>query len=138
MINIGATAEGIGAVYPLAKQMGFTTVDIVSSLARDHGVAFSPCVDHVFVVKDATWGGRLPGQRALSPTSRALVETSKAVVGVGGGEVARDELVAAREARKSVWFVLTDMNHALAREKARRQGLAPPSDFRGAVQRALD
>jgi hypothetical protein len=46
--------------------------------------------------------------------------------------------VAAREAGKPVWFVPADMNHALAREKARRQGLAPPSDFRGAVQRALD
>jgi hypothetical protein len=137
LINIGATAEGIGAVYALAKQRGFTTIGIVSSLARDRGVAFSPCVDQVFVVRDTTWGGRLPGQRALSPTSRAMVDISAAVVGIGGGEVARDELLAAREAGKPVRFLPADMNHALAREKARRQGLAPPSDFRGAAHQAL-
>ncbi|MEB3156960.1 MAG: hypothetical protein VKO26_05935 [Cyanobacteriota bacterium] len=138
LINSGATAEGIGAVYALAKQRGFTTIGIVSSLARDRSVAFSPCVDQVFVVKDTTWGGRLPGQRALSPTSRALVDTSaREVVGIGGGEVARDELLAAQEAGKPVRFVPADMNHALAREKARRQGLVPPSDFRGAAHQAL-
>ncbi len=33
-VNIGATAPGIGALYPLARQMGFGTLGIVSSLAR--------------------------------------------------------------------------------------------------------
>lgn len=35
LINSGATAEGIGQVYELAKRRGFTTIGIVSSLARD-------------------------------------------------------------------------------------------------------
>src|SRR4249920_3748814 len=33
LINIGATADGIGAVYEVAKQKGFTTLGIVSTLA---------------------------------------------------------------------------------------------------------
>ncbi|MBM5816544.1 MAG: hypothetical protein FJ083_08150 [Cyanobacteria bacterium K_Offshore_surface_m2_239] len=41
LINSGATAEGIGAVYALAKQRGFTTIGIVSSLARDRGIVTS-------------------------------------------------------------------------------------------------
>jgi hypothetical protein len=137
LINIGATAEGIGAVYGLAKRKGFTTIGIVSSRARANAVAFSPCVDHVFVVKDATWGGRLPGLRELSPTSRAIVESSTAVVAIGGGEVARDEVLAAREAGKLVLFMPADMNHANARRKARQQGKPLPRDFRGAVHQAL-
>ena len=57
MVIIGATREGIGAVYDLAKSKGFTTVGIVSSQAKANNVPFSSCVDHVFVVEDATWGG---------------------------------------------------------------------------------
>ena len=138
LINIGATAEGIGAVYALAKQQGFTTIGIVSSLARAHQVAYSPCVDHVFVVKDPTWGGKLPGQVELSPTSRAIVESSTAVVAIGGGEVARDEVLAARQEGKLVLFIPADMNHAKARRKARLQGKPPPRDFRGAVHQSLN
>jgi hypothetical protein len=137
LINIGATAEGIGAIYPLAKRRGFTTIGVVSSRARDSGVAFSPCVDLVFVVPDASWGGRLPGRMELSPTSRAMVEGSTAMVAIGGGEVARDELLAAWRAGKPVLFLPADQNHARARAQARRQGQPPPTDFRGAVQAAL-
>ena len=38
LVNIGATAEGIGKVYELAKAKGFSTIGIVSSLARDEAV----------------------------------------------------------------------------------------------------
>jgi len=137
LINSGATAEGIGAVYSLAKRMGFTTIGIVSSRARAQQEQFSPCADHVFVVNDATWGGRLPGQRELSPTSQAIVETSTAVVAIGGGEVARDEVLAAQRAGKLVLFIPADMNHVKARRKARLHGKPAPRDFRGAVHQAL-
>jgi hypothetical protein len=96
----------------------------------------SPCVDEVFFIKDATWGGRLPGV-AVSPTSAALMAVSHRVVGIGGGEVARDEMLAARAAGIPVRFLAADMNHAIARDKARNKGQAEPVDFRGAAHAAL-
>lgn len=137
MVNIGGTAAGIGAVYALAKARGFVTLGIVSTLARDGGEALSPCVDQVFFVRDTTWGGRLPGSTRLAPTSAAIVANSRELVGIGGGEVARDELRAARAAGKPARFVPADMNHQLARDKARARGQAEPTDFRGASHTAF-
>jgi hypothetical protein len=133
IVNIGATAAGIGVVYEVAKRNGFTTSGIVSTQARESNVALSPCVDIVFFVTDATWGGLLPGTQTLSPTSTAMVENSDVVVAIGGGEIARDELVAAKRAAKRVEFIPADMNHQIAREKALTRGEAAPSDFRGAA-----
>jgi NADPH:quinone reductase-like Zn-dependent oxidoreductase len=133
IVNIGATAVGIGAVYEIAKKKGFTTTGIVSTQARDDGVALSTCVDHVFFVRDATWGGLVPGTERLSPTSTAIVDNSDVMVAIGGGEVARDELVAARRTGKEVRFIPADMNHRIAREKAEKKGQPVPTDFRGAV-----
>lgn len=137
VVNIGATAQGIGAVYDLAKQRGFTTTGIVSSQAKEQGVALSPCVDHVFYVKDAAWGGLMPGTTTLTPTSEAMVAVSHRLIAIGGGEVARDELLAARRLGKRVTFVPADMNHRLALDKAARKGQPVPTDFRGAAHVAL-
>ena len=137
LINIGATAEGIGAVYERAKQKGFTTMGIVSTLARDERVALSKCVDYVFFVKDSTWGGQVPGTNHLSPTSAAIVESGTSFVAIGGGDVARDEMLAARQAGKPVTFIPADMNHKIAREKAQKKDEAAPTDFQGSAHRAL-
>lgn len=136
VVAAGATAEGIGAVYALARQRGFLTLGIVSSQARDEGVALSPHVDRVFYIPDATWGGRLP-QGGLAPTSAAVVGVSDVLVGIGGGEIARDELLAAREAGKAVSFFPADMHHQAARDKAAARGQPAPQDFRGAAHPAL-
>jgi hypothetical protein len=133
LVNIGGTAVGIGEVYALAKARGFITLGIVSTLARDAGEPLSPCVDQVFFVRDTSWGGRLPGSTRLAPTSAAIVGNSHEFVGIGGGEVARDELRAARAAGKPVHFVPADMNHRIAIGKALAKGQRPPSDFRGAA-----
>jgi NADPH:quinone reductase-like Zn-dependent oxidoreductase len=133
IVNIGATAAGIGAVYEVAKRKGFTTSGIVSTQAKESNAALSPCVDIVFFVRDATWGGLLPGTQVLSPTSTAMVESSDVVVAIGGGEIARDELIAARRAGKRVEFLPADMNHEIARETALTRGEPPPNDFRGAA-----
>ena len=133
IVNIGATPEGIGAVYEVAKRKGFTTSGIVSTQAKENNVILSPCVDLVFYVRDTTWGGFLPGAESLSPTSTAMVENSDVVIAIGGGEVARDELMAAKRAGKSVRFLPADMNHRIAREKALKKGQPPPTDFRGAA-----
>jgi NADPH:quinone reductase-like Zn-dependent oxidoreductase len=133
IVNIGATAAGIGAVYEVAKRKGFTTSGIVSTQAKESDVALSPCVDIVFFVRDATWGGLLSGTQVLSPTSTAMVENSDVVVAIGGAEIARDELVAAKRAGKRVEFFAADMDHQIAREKALIRGEPTPTDFRGAA-----
>lgn len=137
LVNAGGTAEGIGEVYALAKARGFATMGIVSILARDEGVALSPCVDTVFFVPDASWGGIDAATGRLSPTSQAMVQASDRLVAIGGGEVARDELLAARALGKPVQFHAADMQHANAIDKARRKGQPVPTDFRGAAHAAL-
>jgi len=137
LINIGATEEGIGAVYEIAKRKGFTTMGIVSTLARDERVRLSRCVDYVFYVKDSTWGGQAPGTDHLSPTSAAIVEISASFIAIGGGDVARDEMLAARKVGKPVTFIPADMNHEIAREKAQKKGQVEPTDFRGSAHCAL-
>jgi predicted Rossmann-fold nucleotide-binding protein len=133
IVNIGATPQGIGAVYDLAKSKGFLTTGIVSTQARENKVALSPNVDMVFYVKDNTWGGFLPGTKCLSPTSKALVENSDVIVAIGGGEVARDELLGARQLGKRVQYIPADMNHQMAREKALKKSQPEPTNFGGAA-----
>lgn len=137
LINIGATSDGIGAVYEIAKQRGFTTIGIVSILACDELTEISKCVDYVFFVRDETWGGLIEGTDQLSPTSAAIVETGTTFVAIGGGDVARDEMLAARRAGKNVTFIPADMNHSSAIEKAKKKGLPEPVDFRGSAHEAL-
>ena len=137
IVNIGATEEGIGAVYEIAKRKGFTTTGIVSTQARDQNVPLSPHVETIFFVKDDTWGGYLPDGTELSPTSRAMVENSDVLVAIGGGDVVRDELTAARRLGKPVRFVPADMSHAAAREKAAKKGHPAPTEFDGSAAKAL-
>lgn len=134
IINIGATPEGIGAAYEVAKKRGFTTTGIVSSLSQKYP-GYSSFVSDVFVIQDSTWGGFLPGTKTLSPTSQAMVGVSNDVYVIGGGEVGRDEALAAKEAGKRVQFTPADMNHKLASDKATKRGLpAPTADqLKGAV-----
>jgi hypothetical protein len=137
VINIGATVDGIGAVYPVARQRGFATTGIVSMEAARSGAELSHCVDLVFFVDDTTWGGYLPGTQALSPTSEAMVTSSDRFVAIGGGEVARDELLAARRLGKPVTFIPADMNHVVAVKKAAHRGDPLPTDFGGAAAQAM-
>ena len=137
LVNIGATPDGIGAVYPLAQRLGFETTGIVSTQARANGVAMSAFVDTVFEVQDDTWGGFIKGTTRLSPTSQAMVDCSDRLVAIGGGEVARDELLVAQQQGKPTQFIPADMNHAAARAKAMRAGLPMPTDFSGPAAAAL-
>jgi hypothetical protein len=137
LVNIGATSVGIGAVYEIAKQKGYTTIGIVSSLARDEKVELSKCVDHVFFVPDDTWGGLVAGTGRLSPTSTAIVDATTTFVLIGGGDVARDEALGVRAAGKPVAFFPADMSHEIARKKARDKNQPEPSDFKGSAHAAL-
>lgn len=137
LVNIGATPDGIGAVYRLAKKRGFTTTGIVSTQARKYDAELSDCVDHVFYVEDASWGGFIDDGVTLSPTSAAMVGNSDLLVGIGGGEVARDELIAAKRQGRQVRYYPADMDHDKAREKARNKNLPEPTSFSGAADGIL-
>ena len=129
IINIGATAQGIGAVYEIAKRRGFTTTGIVSTQAREQGVALSRYVDCAFYVPDATWGGYLPGSTILSPTSEAMVTSSDWLIAIGGGTITRDELLAATSFGKRLMFIPADMDHRIAQAKTTSR----TTDYRGAA-----
>lgn len=133
LVNIGATASGIGAVYPLAKSLGFTTTGIVSSVAAGHLENISEAVDHVCFVADTQWGGRMPGSDRLSPTSEAMVACSDVLVAIGGGEVTRDELMAAKAHGKPVYFYPAEVSHRYLVERAHTRNEPPPRSFWGAT-----
>ncbi|MCB1859415.1 MAG: hypothetical protein KDI63_14140 [Gammaproteobacteria bacterium] len=133
LINIGATPEGIGAVYDLAKGKGFTTTGVVSTQAKKYGAKLSDCVDYVFYIEDATWGGYIENSDTLSPTSTAMIENSDVLIGIGGGEVARDELIAAKRLGKIIRFIPADMDHRKALEKAKKKNIPEPKNFAGAA-----
>ena len=105
LVSIGVSAEGIGAVYELAKARGFETTGIVSSQAQKYDAAVSEHVDYAFFVEDDTWGGCVSGTEQRSPTSQAMVDASDVFVAIGGGEVARDEMLEARRLGQTVRFV---------------------------------
>ena len=120
-------------IYPVALQKGFRTAGIVSSQARSEGASFSTECEVVFVVDDTTWGGKQSNGH-LSPTSQAMVGACDVMIGIGGGAIARDELEEARRKGKIVRFLKADMNHALAEEKAAKEGKESPKDFGGEAQ----
>jgi hypothetical protein len=62
-----------------------------------------------------------------------MVKNSDIIVGIGGGEVARDELVAAKRLGRKVRFIPADMNHHKTRESARKKSCRIPTDFPGAA-----
>jgi len=129
LVNIGVTSVGIGAVYPLAKSMGFTTTGIVTNQALDHPAGISEAVDHISFVADKQWGGNLPYSDQLSPTSKAMVECSDILVGIGGGGISEAEMLAGKAQGKPVYFYPADMNHTRAFQRAKKMGLPPPESF---------
>jgi nicotinate (nicotinamide) nucleotide adenylyltransferase len=136
IINIGGTPEGIGEVYRLAKEMGFETTGVVSSLAKKYG-GLSPYVDHPFYIKDPTWGGLVEGKNYLSPTSKVMINNSDLVVGIGGGAIGGDELAMAKKLGKDVVFYPAELNYETAIKKAEKAGLKAPTTFKGEAHSAL-
>jgi hypothetical protein len=133
LVNIGATASGIGAVYPLAKAMGFTTTGIVSSVAAENLENISEAVDYVCFVADTQWGGKVKGTDRLSPTSQAMVACSDVLVAIGGGEVTRDELTSGKALGKPVYFYPAEVSHEHLIGRARKRNELPPESFWGAA-----
>lgn len=133
VINIGATAGGIGAVYPLARELGFTTTGIVSSVAMQDLKYISNAIDHICFVEDAQWGGKLPNSNELSPTSQAMISCSDVLIAIGGGEVTRDELMAGKGQGKAVHFYPAEISHEYLIQQARKKHQPAPKSFWGAA-----
>ena len=126
LVNIGATRVGIGGIYPLAKSMGFETAGIVTIQALEYPEGISDAVDHICFVKDKQYGGKLPNSDILSPTSRAMVECSDILVGIGGGGISEDEILAGKELGKPIYYFPAEMNHERAIRYAKQKGWPPP------------
>ena len=137
LINIGATYAGAGGIYPIAKGRGYKTTGIVSSLAIQYLDDISNDVDHVCFIRDTQWGGKLPGANTLSPTSQAMVACSDILVGIGGGKITRDEMLAGREQGKDVYFHPAEISHAYWIQRAQKLHLPPPVSFLGAAHEAF-
>ena len=131
IVNIGASRGGIGAAYPLAKSMGFTTTGIVSTQVLDYLEEISNAVDHVCFIVDDQWGGKQPDSGELSPTSKAMVACSDILIGIGGNDIGRDEMLAGKEQGKPVHFYPAEVDHKWAIRRADRMGLSKPDSFRG-------
>ena len=129
LINIGTTNGGIGEVYPIAKSMGFITTGIVSSVAIEYIDDISSAVDHICFVKDGQWGGKLSDSNDLSPASEAMVACSDILIGIGGGEISRDEMTAGKEQGKPVHFYPAEMGHEYLIRRAQKMDLPSPVSF---------
>lgn len=131
LVNIGGTEGGIGAAYLVAKSLKFTTTGIVSTKALHESAQISEAVDYVCFIADEQWGGMLPGSDELSPTSKAIVACSDVMIGIGGGEISRDEMMAAKEQGRPVYFYPAELNHEEAIQRAEESGLPYPKTFWG-------
>ena len=121
----------------MAKALGFTTTGIVSCLALEYIESISTAVDQICFVQDSRWGGKLPETGRLSPTSRAMVDCSDVLIGIGGNEISRDELLAGKAAGKPVHFFPAEVNHAYWINRAKKRGQPPPATFWGAAHEAF-
>tara|TARA_Y100000588_G_C14045492_1_gene834780 strand:+ start:131 stop:910 length:780 start_codon:yes stop_codon:yes gene_type:complete len=130
IINIGVTPEGIGQIYPLAKELGFTTFGIVSSQAKPYLESVQN-VDIPYVVQDETWGGLINrgGKTSLSPTSQALVDVSSRIIAYGAGQIGLDELNEALKQGIKINAYQYEENHEKAKQKALKTGKSAPKIF---------
>jgi hypothetical protein len=137
LVNTGAARGGIGAVYPIAKAMGFITTGIVSSLFLEYLDEISNAVEYVCIIRDNQWGGKLPDSNTLSPTSRAMIMCSDVLIGIGGNEISRDEMLAGKQDGKPVHFYPAEVNHESMTRRALELGLPKPESFWGAAHEAF-
>jgi hypothetical protein len=135
IINCGATKGGISRVYELAKKMGFETMGVVSNQALSYAGQFSPFVDHIILVADSKWGGRL-ADGSLTPVTRVFVEISDEMFAVGGGKNTAVTIEAFEATGKKLSFRSAEINHESARREALYKKQAPPTTYEGAAYHA--
>jgi len=131
IVNIGATTDGIGTVYDLAKAQGFDTAGIVSTEVLAANVEISTSVDVVFFIEDERWGGYIDDGKTLSPTSQVKIAASDIMVAIGGNKIVHDEFLSGLRLGMPVDFIPSDLNHQSARARAKDEGRPEPVEFGG-------
>jgi hypothetical protein len=116
LVVSGATEQGIGVVYEVAKELGLPTLGIVSECARPEQI--SSFCDSVFYVSDpdGTW------EVKSSKGDSYFVEAARhgQMFYLGGGEVAVHEILEAR-AKRIMVTVLSDFLPDSSKVEAERK-----------------
>lgn len=133
IISIGATEEGIGGMYRVAKEMGFKTIGIVSTQALSYSGNFSEHVDSIYIVNDDYWGGMVPGTNKVAETTKTFLGTSDFISAYGGGKNTAVTLTLAKDLGIKTSFKEFDMNHAMADKAFDKK----PSDYKGEAYHVL-
>jgi hypothetical protein len=131
IICIGATEEGIGGAYKIAKELGLPTIGIVSTQALSYSGRFSEQADQIFIVNDPHWGGYVPGTFRLTEATRAFLGVSDSISAYGGGQNTAVALEHARKMDIRVVYHPAEMNHEITRKEAADSD--KEIDFRGAA-----
>lgn len=118
VVCIGATDEGIGKVYEVARELGFKTIGIVSTLALTYSGKYSKFVDDIYIVNDHRWGGYIKGTANPTDVTRAFEMVADKIVCLGGGTntAVLIEVWKALGSKRPLEFYRFDMNHAIAKK----------------------
>ena len=134
LICIGATEDGIGKAYEIAKKGGFETIGIVSTNALSYSGKFSDFVDRIYIVNDTLWGGYVPGTNKLAETTTAFLGTANEIHAFGGGKNTAVTLSIAKQTGVPAYYTPAEMNHMKALQEAKEKDLEEPKDFWGAAK----
>jgi hypothetical protein len=66
-----------------------------------------------------------------------MVMCSDVLIGIGGGEISRDEMLAGKAQGKPVYFYPAEISHEKMTQRALKQGLPKPESFWGAAHEAF-
>lgn len=132
-INIGATEDGIGCIYEIAKELGFETIGVVSNLALSYSGKFSDYVEKIYIVNDTYWGGFVPGTKQLADTTKIYLAVSDEILAFGGGYNTAVTFIEAKKIGIPTKYTPFEMNH----EQALKQSKGEVVDFRGQAYNAI-
>ena len=119
----GATSDGIGRVYPIAKELGIPTYGIVSDDVAP--AAIDPCCDHVLRVQDPQKTRQTLDVHGHSEMVN-VAEANGVLYYFGGGDVAVSEV---REAQERGIPVVMDLTYEPDPAKlAAKQAKTPSTD----------
>jgi hypothetical protein len=125
IVVAGATAEGIGLCYEIAKEMGIQTLGIVSELGMRDASTFC---DEVIGVPDPTKSWKVLSQNGSS-FMVAAARNNGIFYALGGGEVTLSELMEAKRAGIQT-MIFPDFEPAMPCDNPAKPPKADPTPVR--------